>query len=621
MSFLADDYNRTIDLYPDPVGNYSADWNRPAPVSAPIVPYTPTPQPRYVPPAPVAAPVSSSPREWSQQDYDDFGFNDNGTPSVVRDPRTGRATWNSDNDLSRESYDAINNGINRSPRSANGRQTAGRVLERIGRAIDLFDAFSATSEASAAASNYLFSGGDPTRNPYRSRAWGPFGGIERNPDYMPPGSPSGEVRTPEGGEQLQGQCDVDYFVDNRIRGTVNGQPYDTGPMSTTSGQGIGKGPFSGAYIRPNQFGIPTVYINGPSGQPISIAGLGGIDNASVELRFNRADGSNVQCGQRQPGNEPATSSPTRPDYPPDYAPFPQPFPQPQGNPLRNPIDNPNSPFPWPNLPNLPFPDIPNLPLNGPGGSSSPGPLPQPQPTGQGDRPTPPRQTDEDNCCAGQGLALDEVLRQLRNIRDSLSTGGTGQLALVPCGYDGDNPEQFTEEFAGQGLQGIYDGIGLLLKGTQPVFDNTKCPPDSAGLALPMFYEVKHGEIPQLVVIWRKTEGGGSTWSMTIPHPRSNIGADYPFDFPTYTKGGNMASIRLTDNSQVIINAFSEAEAQRVFDYLESLIDPAFIPSGGFRMVYSKNVADYAQVTVTASYVKRFQGHKTTTPLWTKRIPE
>lgn len=81
----------------------------------------------------------------------------------------------------------------------------------------------------------------------------------------------------------------------------------------------------------------------------------------------------------------------------------------------------------------------------------------------------------------------------------------------------------------------------------------------------------------------------------------------------------MASVRLTDNSQVIVNAFSEPEAQKIIDYVLTLISPSFIPPSGAKMVYTQNAADYTEVEVKAQYVKKFSGHKTTAPLWGKHI--
>lgn len=208
--------------------------------------------------------------------------------------------------------------------------------------------------------------------------------------------------------------------------------------------------------------------------------------------------------------------------------------------------------------------------------------------------------------------LSEIFQIVGRNQELLQGEGEGELDLNPCVSQ---EESIVATYGGEGLGGLYSAVDAIAQSLNLIHTDTKCPPEATAAALPMHWEAKHGEIPQLIVIWRKTSGGGSSWSMTIPHPRQDIDKLYPFAFPPYTKGGNMASARLTDNSKVIVNTGSEGEAERIIRYVETLIDPSFIPSGGLQMTYSKNVANFLEVEIEASYIKKFAGHKNTAPLW------
>jgi hypothetical protein len=427
-----------------------------------------------------------------------------------------------------------------------------------------------------------------------------------------------------------GQCETLYRIGVRVIGSINGQPFDSGP--TTGIYNGYPGPMTFRQIPdPTNPSYPALgqFLNA-AGQVLFSDGLflppGNITSATPV--FTRMDGLPDDCavGEPDPSARPSPNPLTDP-YPrplPDGIPSPYPdgLPFPLPDPLTNPDGSPfpgldGLPFPfpvpdgWPVPDWWPYPDGLPFPL--------PDPLPEPNPGEPGSPPTP-----EFDCCAGLTLELGNNSSDLDRVLDLLEAHGKGIFDLAPCESEIDPlnpPDPLAGLYEGEGLTGVYAAIAAITKSLNLVRADTKCIEiNGSNAALPMHFEARHGEIPQLVVIWRKIDGGGSTWSMTIPHPRDEIGPDYVFSFPEYRKGGNMASLRLADNSQVIVNVFSEPEANKILDYITTLIDPDFIPEVGLKMVYSQNVAEYAEVDIRAQYVKKYQGHRTAAPLWGQHIP-
>ncbi|MEM9148923.1 MAG: hypothetical protein AAGB19_00430 [Cyanobacteria bacterium P01_F01_bin.3] len=452
-------------------------------------------------------------------------------------------------------------------------------------------------------------------------------------DYLNPGAP----RPAPLNESLPVQPGGTPGVTYRITGAVTADRYSTPNYRNYGVNILRTGPIGVLTLEGNR---NNVLLNEDG---VLIANLGnsftGINNVRwlVGPDIARADGLPEEGPQ--PG--PLTSNPLpQPSTPPQ--PFPQTLPQPAPGPLPQIAPQP-LPEPLPLLDPLTatvedaLPELPELlRLLGPVDGLSPFPLPLPEPEPESYRP--PVGTASPQCCPTlerSNNRLEEAVDDIRNYFDNdepvdlsgieaqlegilsrLQGQGTGTLDLTPC----DAEETMEATYTGEGLQGLYEAVDAITQSLNTIHTDTKCPPD-VNAVLPMHWDAKHGEIPQLVVSWRKVGGGDSKWAMNIPHPRADIGPDYPFNFPDYQKGGNMASVRLIDNSQLIVNALSEAEAQKVIDYIgANLLDPAYIPQSGLRMVYSKNVADYAEVEVTAVHIKKFQGHKTTAPSWALRIP-
>lgn len=617
-----DDFPDYIDLVPNANGGYSPDFTIPQrPPPAPIEVYRPPEDiPLYEPPVP--PPTATPRRPFNDADAAEFGTDRYGRPIVTRRP-DGSYGVNPENGFTPQEMADADDYINgRQPRTpAGGRSSS--AARNVGRVVDALEnatgAFGATGAAADAIANAINGPGSAIDNAIRDR----FGLPRRGPDGNPlPNGPGGEMVQPGAGEYPQGQCDAPYSIHFNVDRYYQGNL--VAPQEEVTAPGIVQGPILAVYYASSAPNAPMqLYVQTNVSEPFQLGRNSSTVNTwanITNLRLTRIDGLPDNCGQPLPGPAPTNPPTTNPDaspqpYPQPYPyPYPYPLPAPSPSPLPSPQPYPDgsNPFPLPDSDGDGIPDLldpyPNDPFPYPPG------LPEPSPDEPPDAPTP-----NDDCCPATTLSLDRILQKLEG-------NGKGIFDLAPCESEIDPqnpPNPLAGLYEGEGLAGLYAAIAQLTKSLNLVRADTKCPPD-VNAALPMFWEMKVGEVPQLVIIWRKiTPPGepvsGSTWSMTIPHPRADIGPDYEFSFPSYMKGGNMASMRLSDNSQCIVNAVSEPEAQKVLDYVTTLIDPAFIPDEGPKVVYSKGVAEYAEVDVKAVYVKKFAGHKTTAPLWGHHI--
>lgn len=80
-------------------------------------------------------------------------------------------------------------------------------------------------------------------------------------------------------------------------------------------------------------------------------------------------------------------------------------------------------------------------------------------------------------------------------------------------------------------------------------------------------------IPQLVIVFRKVKKSRSgNYQLVIPHyngPRKPIVSHH-------TKGNRIGTLTLRDNSTLVVNAFSDREAERVVNKLKPYIDRRYL---------------------------------------------
>lgn len=91
---------------------------------------------------------------------------------------------------------------------------------------------------------------------------------------------------------------------------------------------------------------------------------------------------------------------------------------------------------------------------------------------------------------------------------------------------------------------------------------------------PEGWQTKKGQnIPQLVIVYRNTDPKSKSgdYPLYIPHYNGNRNPKVP----SYYKGDHWARWILKDNSRIIVNAKTEAEALRVIRKLEKYVDRKF----------------------------------------------
>ncbi len=443
------------------------------------------------------------------------------------------------------------------------------------------------------------------------------GWIGRQLGNLLQGEPGADVLRPGEPPFRGGQCaGVSYVVTiNRLSANYPGN----GCVSPAYGIQWGViGPVQG-YIISGE-GNNTVWQFVANGQMISQLS-GAFPNICPGQAFEivsvvRPDGQPDSCGDPAgipiPTTTAPTYSPTVLDTPfrPNLKPI-EPLPGPTGAPLPGPIGDPlpapiGDPLPTPTGNPLP------APIGGPSldPPTSPDDLPLPEPPAV---PPPPINPNPDlSCCDRTTLTLEKLLHEVESLKAQFQVSGFATLNMPDC----EATTPYLRPWNGSGLTGIYAALETLSEATNRLWDQVKCPPDTTAAA-PMAWDIKVHEHPQLIVLWGPAEGGTSRWAMHIPHPKANIGSDYAFAFPQYTKGPVRGTLILRDNSRVVVNGASEAECKKVFAYIRGLIIANYL--SGAQEAFTKGTAKFTTRAVRAVYIKAFAGHRDQAPLWTKKI--
>lgn len=134
--------------------------------------------------------------------------------------------------------------------------------------------------------------------------------------------------------------------------------------------------------------------------------------------------------------------------------------------------------------------------------------------------------------------------------------------------------------------------------------------------LPDGWQIKKGQdIPQLVIVYRDSNKNSISgdYPLTIPH---YDGRKTP-DIPSYHKGDYWARWKLKDNSHLIVNAKTEAEALRVIRKLERYVDRKYQTNETPWLVTGKTAKgtykEFKAIPIRADYYP--EGKHSGLPLW------
>jgi hypothetical protein len=318
----------------------------------------------------------------------------------------------------------------------------------------------------------------------------------------------------------------------------------------------------------------------------------GTSNVSVV----REDGLPDDCGVFEPSPLPdpiGIPQPVRPQ-PNEVRPIPHPLPEPIRPQIPRIEPTPTIPFEpgrigAPIQPDIPgFPDIP-IPLHVPDPATKPNftplPVPDPLPKLKPVTPATKPKTPPLDCCPSLERKLDELLEReepeecdltelkelLEKIKEKLCIELSGTVDLTPC----DSEESVSENYEGEGIEGIHESLLAITKSLNLINENTRCEGEGCTASVPDWWQVRKGaETPQLSIVLRK-EGTKNYHSLNIPHP---IVQPKPTTCPikAYVAGNWQATIYLSDNSKFIVNAKLKGDAIRVATQAASLIMPEFL---------------------------------------------
>lgn len=137
-------------------------------------------------------------------------------------------------------------------------------------------------------------------------------------------------------------------------------------------------------------------------------------------------------------------------------------------------------------------------------------------------------------------------------------------------------------------------------------------------AVPEWWQVRsEAKRPQLVVLYgeKKTSGkiGKAVYPITLPHYEGTKSSKSPL--PAYRKGQHEGILTLSDNSKVIVNAYSEAEAKKVLQAAKQAIKTHYLKGSHIKIGIRKGV-ELKTIEVVPVKAKYFPtGLQNLSPKW------
>ena len=247
------------------------------------------------------------------------------------------------------------------------------------------------------------------------------------------------------------------------------------------------------------------------------------------------------------------------------------------------------------------------------------------------KPNEPDTKDPEDCCAlllaGQ-LELAALIRAIKPAEDccdevlnAVDEVKTLLTEDVNFSIDSVNDKCVNKTYRSndKGIKGLNKQIEQLAK---MVDDQKTHDCDNPAIAaVPEWWQVRLGaDRPQLVIQFGQDLGNGKIddpkYPLSIPHVNiSAVGNRSPI--APYTKGQWEAILTLADNSKVIVNAASAAEAESVINQAKLIINESAL-SGSFIKIGQRKGQALSIIRVAAKIAKYFPtGQKNMKPSWIK----
>ncbi len=144
-------------------------------------------------------------------------------------------------------------------------------------------------------------------------------------------------------------------------------------------------------------------------------------------------------------------------------------------------------------------------------------------------------------------------------------------------------------------------------------------------AVPEWWQIRpEGARPQLVIHFGEPKKDGSigmaNYALTIPH-FSGTKDDAKKMKLKWRKGSVEGILTLKDNSKVIVNAVSKAEAERILNYTKKYISSGMLVDS-FTKIGERKGQSFKQITVAPKVARYFlQGAKSMKPNWVVKIEQ
>lgn len=141
-------------------------------------------------------------------------------------------------------------------------------------------------------------------------------------------------------------------------------------------------------------------------------------------------------------------------------------------------------------------------------------------------------------------------------------------------------------------------------------------------AVPEWWQLRpEAKRPQLVILYKEqsdTKAGRDLYPLTIPHYEGSTPPGHS-PIPAYRKGQQEGILTLSDNSKVIVNAYSEAEAHKVLTAAKKCIKPKYL-KGSHIKIGERKGQKLKQIQVSPHKAKFFPtGQQDLSPKWVAKF--